>query len=170
MPFEKSCDPTLKVVYLSAANNGPTCLAGAGPLAVGQSRCADPCAVPSGNHLSMGVSGNVATVNPFTSEGGFVWGRNQQSFGATTNNYTYSGSGAGLDVGASVQSVWAWGRGSWTGPFKSISLSAGPFSGSIFWTSGKGGWTGASFGLGAGLPIPQGAYEVTNYTCKSGPS
>ncbi|MGH7745673.1 MAG: hypothetical protein ACREQ5_12925, partial [Candidatus Dormibacteria bacterium] len=75
----------------------------------------------------------------------------------------------GLDVGASVQSVWAWGSGSWTGPFHSINVSAGPFAGSIFWTPGKGGWFGFSFGLGIGLPIPQAAYEVTNYTCKSGP-
>jgi hypothetical protein len=126
-----------------------------------------PCAVPRGNHLSMGVSGQVATVNPFTSGGGGVWGANQQSFGPTTNNYTYSGGGAGLDVSASVQSVWAWGSGSWTGRFNSISASAGPFSGSIFWTSGKGGWTGASFGLDVGSPGA--AYAVTNYTCKSGP-
>ena len=126
-----------------------------------------PCAVPSGNHLSMGASVQVATVNPFTSGGGGVWGANQQSFGATTYNYTYSGTGAGLDVGASIQSAWAWGSGSWGGPFKSISFSAGPFSGSIFWTPGKGGWTGASFGLGVGSPGA--AYEVTNYTCKSGP-
>ena len=126
-----------------------------------------PCAAPSGKHLSMGVAVQVATVNPFTSGGGGVWGGNQQSFGATTYNYTYSGTGAGLDVGASVQSVWAYGSGSWTGPFHSISISAGPFSGSIFWTSGKGGWTGASFGLAAGSPGA--AYEVTNYTCRSGP-
>jgi hypothetical protein len=126
-----------------------------------------PCAVPSGNHLSMGASVQVATVNPFTSGGGGVWGANQQSFGASTYNYTYSGTGAGLDVGASIQSAWAWGSGSWGGPFKSISFSAGPFSGSIFWTPGTGGWTGASFGLGVGSPGA--AYEVTNYTCKSGP-
>ena len=126
-----------------------------------------PCAVPSGNRLSLGASVQVATVNPFTSGGGGVWGANQQSFGATTYNYTYSGTGAGLDVGASIQSAWAWGSGSWGGPFKSISFSAGPFSGSIFWTPGKGGWTGASFGLGVGSPGA--AYEVTNYTCKSGP-
>jgi len=120
------------------------------------------------NHLSMGDSASVSTVNPFTSGNGGVWGANRQSFPATTNNYTYSGKGVGLDVGASVQSVWAWGSGSWSGPFHSINVSAGPFAGSIFWTPGKGGWTGFSFGLGVGLPIPQAAYEVTNYTCRSG--
>jgi hypothetical protein len=129
---------------------------------------------PAPGHPSMGVSASASTVNPFTSGNGGIWGGNQQSFGSltngyTSNNYTYSGKGFGLDVGASVQSVWAWGSGSWTGPFHSVNVSLGPFSGSIFWTPGKGGWTGFSFGLGVSPPIPQAAYEVTNYTCKSGP-
>ena len=124
-----------------------------------------PCAPRSGSP-SMGVSASASTINPFTSGGGGVVGANQQSFGATTNNYTYSGHGAGLDVGVSIQSVWAWGSGSWTGPFRSVNFAAGPFAGSIFWTPGKGGWTGFSWGLGAGLPGL--AYEETNYTCRSG--
>lgn len=140
-----------------AANNGP------------QKQAPPVCSTGSpNNHLSMGDSASVSTVNPFTSGGGGVWGANSQSFPATTNNYTYSGTGVGLDVGASVQSVWAWGSGSWSGPFHSINVSVGPFAGSVFWTPGKGGWFGASFGLGVGLPIPQAAYEVTNYTCRSG--
>jgi RHS repeat-associated protein len=153
--------------YWSAPSGGPGSPPGGPNNGDPQTPQKTPCAVPSGNHLSMGASGNVATVNPFTSGGGGVWGANRQSFGATTYNYTYSGTGAGLDVGASVQSVWAWGSGSWTGPFNSISVSAGLFSGSIFWTPGKGGWSGASFGLGIGSPGA--AREVTNYTCRSGP-
>ncbi len=136
-----------------------------------------PAVCPTGspnNHLSMGDSASVSTVNPFTSGNGGIWGGNRQSLGSptngyTSNNYTYSGEGFGLDIGASVQSVWAWGSGSWTGPFHSINVSFGPFSGSVFWTPGRGGWTGFSFGLGISPPIPQAAYEVTNYTCKSGP-
>jgi RHS repeat-associated protein len=125
-----------------------------------------PCTAEGSAHPSMGVSLSAATVNPFTSGGGGVWGANQQSFGVTTNDYTYSGTGAGLDVGVSVQSVWAWGSGGWGGPFNSVNFSAGVFGGSIFWTPGKGGWTGLSFGLSAGLPGA--AYETTNYKCISG--
>jgi hypothetical protein len=137
-----------------APNNGPQTT---------QSQCAPST---SNNQLSEGVAVSGSTVNPFTSGGGGVWGLNNQSFGSTTSSYRYGGNGAGLDVGASVQSVWAWGSGSWTGPFHSINFSAGPLAGSVFWTPGRGGWMGASFGLGAGPPIPQVAYEVTNYTCR----
>ena len=124
----------------------------------------------TGNHLSTGVSVSGSTVNPLTSGGGGVWGRNWQSIpGGTSalNTYNFSGNGLGLDVGGSIQSVWAWGNGSWTGAFHSVNFSVGPFSGSVFWTPGKGGYTGFSFGLGLGLPIPQGAYEKKNYTCKA---
>jgi len=92
------------------------------------------------NHLSAGVSVSGSTVNPLTSGGGGVWGRNWQSIpGGTSalNTYNFSGNGLGLDVGGSIQSVWAWGNGSWTGAFHSVNVSAGPFSGSIFWTPGK---------------------------------
>ena len=124
----------------------------------------------TGNHLSTGVSASGSTVNPLTSGGGGVWGRNWQSIPggtSTLNTYNFSGNGLGLDVGGSIQSVWAWGNGSWTGAFHSVNFSVGLFSGSVFWTPGKGGYTGFSFGLGLGLPIPQGAYEETNYTCKA---
>jgi hypothetical protein len=40
MQFEKNCDATLRLVHVNGANNGQPCLAGAGPLALGQSRCA----------------------------------------------------------------------------------------------------------------------------------
>ena len=127
-----------------------------------------PCAPSTpNNQLSEGVAVSGSTVNPFTSGGGRVWGLNEQSFGSATNSYKYSGKGQGLDVGVAVQSVWAWGSGSWIGPFHSLNLSVGFLNGSVFWTPGSGGWTGASFGLGFGLPAPQGAYEVTNYTCRS---
>ena len=99
-----------------------------------------------------------------------MWGRNWQSIPggtSTLNTYNFSGNGLGLGVGGSIQSVWAWGNGSWTGAFHSVNFSVGLFSGSVFWTPGKGGYTGFSFGLGLGLPIPQGAYEETNYTCKA---
>jgi hypothetical protein len=101
------------------------------------------------NHLSMGDQIDAASVNPFTSGNGGIWGGNRQSFPATTNNYTYSGKGLGVDVGVSIQSAWAWGSGSWSGPFHSVNWSLGVFSGSIFWTPGKGGmdrpfvWPGA---------------------------
>ena len=140
---------------------------GGGPTGTPQTPQKPPCAVPSGKHLSMGVSVNGATVNPLTSGGGVVLGGNQQSFGATTYNYTYSGAGAGLDVGASVQSVWAYGSGSWTGPFQSINVSLSWFTVSIF-RSTDGAWHGFTFGLGVGAPGA--SYEVTNYTCRSGPS
>jgi len=148
------------------ANPQPT---GPGPQPNPQTPTQPVCSTGSpNNHVSMGDSASVSTVNPFTSGNGGVWGRNWQSFPANTNTYDYSGKGVGLDVGASVQSVWAWGSGSWSGPFHSVNVSVGPFAGSIFRTPGKGGWTGFSFGLGVGLPIPQAAYEVTNYTCRSG--
>ena len=116
------------------------------------------------NQLSMGVSisGSAIPFTNFTSGGNGTWGYNQQSFGATTNNYTYSGPGLGLNLGASVQSNWAYGSGSWEGPFHSINISAGPLAGSIYWTPGSGGWVGVSFGVGVGLP--GGSYEETNYT------
>jgi RHS repeat-associated protein len=122
-----------------------------------------PCA-PKLGHPSMGLSGSIATVNPFTSGNGGVWGKNAQSFGPDTNHYNFSGKGFGLDVGGSIQSSWAWGSGNWTGVFRSINISGGPFAGSIYWTPGKGGWVGFSFGLGIGFPGL--AYEETNYTCE----
>jgi len=133
--------------------------------------CDQSTSSPAGNsnHLSSGVSVSGSTINPFTSGGGGVWGRNWQSIPggtSTFNTYNFSGGGAGLDVSGSIQSVWAWGNGSWTGQFNSINASAGIFSASVFWTPGKGGYIGFTFGLGLGLSIPQGAFEVTNYTCK----
>jgi len=118
------------------------------------------------NHLSTGVAISGASVNPVTSGGGGVAGRNWQSVPggtATLNSYDYSGKGAGLDVGGSIQSVWAWGSGSWTGDFKSVNFNAGIFSGSLFWSPGKGGYVGVSGGLGIGLPGV--SYEETYYTC-----
>jgi hypothetical protein len=120
------------------------------------------------NHLSTGVVANASTVNPLTSGGGGTWGRNAQSIPggtSTFNQYNYSGNGLGLDVGGSVQSVWAWGQGSWTGQFDSVNAAAGPFAASVFWTPGKGGYFGFSFGLGIGLPGVD--YQETNYTCKA---
>jgi hypothetical protein len=116
----------------------------------------------------MGVTASASDINPFTSRGGGVAGVNQQSFFGdnSTEHYNYSGSGAGLDVGASIQANFAHGSGSWTGEFRSVNFSVGVFAGSIFWTPGKGGWVGGSWGLGLGLPGI--AYEKTNYTCRSG--
>jgi RHS repeat-associated protein len=124
------------------------------------------CSTGSPNkHLSMGDQIVASTVNPFTSRGGGVFGFwNKQSFPATTNDYTFTGNGVGLDAGVSIQSVWAWGNGPWSGQFDSVNGSFGPFAGSIFWTPGEGGWVGSSFGLGLGLPGI--AYEETNYTCR----
>ena len=75
--------------------------------------------------------------------------------------FSINAHGVGLDVGASVESVWAWGDGSWTGDFSSINGSFGVFTGSIFWSPGEGGWVGFTFGLSLGLPGI--AYEETNY-------
>jgi hypothetical protein len=126
----------------------------------------NPCPIGSGKQFSGGISVSGATVNPLTSGGGSVGGGNFQTFDNETNNYTYtySGSGLGMDVGASVQAVGAWGSGGWGGPFNSINISIGVYSGSIFWSPGKGGWIGASFGYGLGLPGV--AYEKTNYRCR----
>jgi RHS repeat-associated protein len=118
------------------------------------------CGCPD-RHISMGTALNGAFVVP-TSGGGGIRGLNFQSFGPNTNAYTYGGGGLGWDVGASIQSVWALGSGPWTGQFRSISVSASVFSGSLFWTPGKCGWTGFSFGPGLGTP--GGALEVTNYS------
>ncbi len=51
---------------IDAANNGTP-----------QTPQKTPCAVPSGNHLSMGASVQWAAVNLFNSGGGGVWGANQ---------------------------------------------------------------------------------------------
>jgi RHS repeat-associated protein len=126
-----------------------------------------PSSCAPGSRLSTGISLSAATVNPFTSQSGGVWGMNRQGSAAGTSWYTYNGTGLGLDVGVSAQSVWASGSGPWTGTFRSINGSAGLFTGSIYWTPGEGGWIGASFGPAIGLPGL--AYEQTNYTCV-GPS
>ncbi len=124
----------------------------------------DPVSAQAGS-LSSGFSESASSINPFTSGRGGVVGANQQTFGATTNNYTYGGYGAGLDVGVSIQGTMAWGVGSWSGSFRSVNAALGPWAGSVFWTPGKGGWTGFSFGLGLGLPGL--AFEETNYTYRS---
>jgi len=118
---------------------------------------------PFGLEFSSGVSYNVSTINPFTSGGGGVWGLNIQNFydGNDNVSYLYSGSGVGLDIGAAMESVWAWGSGSWEGPIESVNFSFLWFAGSIFWTPGEGGWAGFTFGLGVGLPGL--ATEETNY-------
>jgi hypothetical protein len=110
------------------------------------------------------VALHVATVNPVTSGGGFVRGYNWQGVnGAESNHYSYEGKGLGLDVGASIQSVWAVGKGAWTGEFRSVNFSAAWFSFSYFW-SPDSSWHGITYGLGVGLPIPQASYETTNIT------
>jgi RHS repeat-associated protein len=117
---------------------------------------------PMGLKLSSGVSLSLSTINPVSSGGGGVWGYNYQSVpGARCSQYLYSGSGVGLDVGASIQSVWAWGEGEWAGEFRSVNVNFLVLSGSVFWSPGSGGWTGFTFGLGAGLPGL--AYQETNY-------
>jgi hypothetical protein len=128
-------------------------------------QCSSTQPVGGGNHLSTGVAVHVAAVDPVTSYQGSVTGYNWQDVpGAESRHYSYTGTGMGLDAGVSVQSVWAYGSGAWTGDFRSVSYSLGWFSGSVFWSPGGGGWKGVTFGLGAGLPVPQVAYEETTYT------
>jgi RHS repeat-associated protein len=128
-------------------------------------QCSSTQPVGGGNHLSTGVAVHVATVNPVSSGHGSVSGYNWQDVpGAESRHYSYTGNGVGLDVGASVQSVWAYGSGAWTGDFHSVSVSLSRFSASYFWSPGGGGWKGITFGLGVGLPVPQGAYEETTYS------
>jgi hypothetical protein len=113
--------------------------------------------------LSMGVLFSVSTI-PFTSGGGNVQGWNYQYVpGIDQEWYKFSGSGQGLNVGASLQSSWAWGSGPWTGPFNSVNVSAAVITGSVYWTPGPGGWIGFSFGLSGGLPVGL-SYETTNYS------
>jgi hypothetical protein len=126
-----------------------------------------PCRTgDTANHLSMGVAGEVSLVLP-TSGGGWVWGRNRQSFPVPTNSYAYEGSGLGLNISFSLQSVWAWGSGPWDGSFYSVNGGLGPLVASVFW-SPEGGWRGVTFGAGwTPLPFPQFSVEETHYTCTS---
>jgi hypothetical protein len=110
----------------------------------------------------MGVMESASSVNPLTSSGGGVVGYNNQSASSDpTDQYYFDGGGVGLNVGVSLQSVWAYGSGTWTGAFKSVNVSASFFAGSIFWTPGPGGWVGMTFGLSVGFPGV--SYEQTNY-------
>ncbi|WKD50598.1 hypothetical protein [Microbulbifer spongiae] len=114
-----------------------------------------------GFHLSS------STINPFTSGYGNVTGHyNDQAFfdenGVIKKQYTYEGNGVGLDVGLSVELVLGFGEGAWEGAFNSFNLSAGAFSGSVYWSPGGGGWWGVSFGPSLGLPGI--AFEETVYT------
>ncbi len=68
----------------------------------------------------------------------------------------------GLDVGAAVEGVIAFGEGEWKGDFRSVNFSLGIFSGSVFWSPGDGGWVGVSGGVSFGSPGV--AYEETVYT------
>jgi hypothetical protein len=113
---------------------------------------------PWGLRFYSGVAIAGSTINPFSSSQGSVHGYNNQN----AADYTYSGNGVGLDVGASIESVWAWGDGAWTGDFSSVNVSGGIFTGSIFWSPGEGGWIGFTYGLSFGLPGI--AYEETLYT------
>ena len=117
-----------------------------------------------GRDFSSGVAITGSTVNPFTSGGGGVRGYNYQNVpNDPCRHFTFTGNGSGLDVGLSIQAVGAWGSGDWTGDFKSVNVSLGIFSASIFWSPGKGGWAGFTYGLGGGLPGGL-AYEETNYS------
>jgi RHS repeat-associated protein len=131
--------------------------------------CDQSSATPSPPGLSTGVAIHGGLLlNPITSGGGFgVGGLNWQSVpgsSSTFTGYDYLGTGDGVDVGGSIQSVWAWGSGSWTGTFKSFNVSGGLFTLSVFWTPGAGGYVGGSGGLGIGLPGF--SYQETIYTCR----
>jgi len=114
---------------------------------------------PYGLDWSSGAALSVSKV----AAGGGVYGINSQSFsnGRQEVWHDYSGMGDGLDLGASFESVWAWGSGSWEGKFRSVNASIAFFSGSVFWTPGEDGWVGFSFGFSLGLPGI--AYEETCY-------
>jgi hypothetical protein len=116
----------------------------------------------SGNQLSTGVQFNMSTVVGSGTSSGVS---HQNVPGATTSSYSYTGPGVGFDPGISVQSVWAWGSGTWTGAFENVNFSAAIFAGSIFWTPGKDGWVGFTFGFAAGPPGA--SFTETNYTCNN---
>lgn len=114
-----------------------------------------------------GVEVSGSSVNPATSRGGGVGGWSYMGFRESGENkdYSFTGKGLGLDVGAGPRSVWAWGSGgkeSWKGSFKSLEFNAIIFSGSYFWGL-DGNWCGITWGFSFS-PIPGGAaYETTKY-------
>jgi len=119
-----------------------------------------PAPASSGKQLSTGVQFNMSTVVGSGTSSGVSY---QSVPGSTTSSYKYSGPGVGFDPGLSLQSVWAWGSGTWTGTFQSVNFAASFFAGSVFWTPGQGGWAGFTFGLAAGPPGA--SFTETNYTC-----
>ena len=118
--------------------------------------------------LAVGFQVQGSSVNPFTSRGGGVAGRNVMSFGRSSDNpalYGYDsqrGGGVGLDVGTSAQVVIASGHGPWSGTFRSVNVGVGFVAGSLL-ASPDGSWAGVTFGLAGGLPVA-GAVEETYYT------
>ncbi len=116
--------------------------------------------------LVYGFAYHGSTVNPVTSDGGFVVGQNQITFFSSgeTRDYvygTFDRGGIGFDIGVAMESVAAWGGGDWSGDFDSVNVNIGPFSASYFWSPGGDGWRGVTFGIGVGASGI--GYEGTTY-------
>jgi len=123
---------------------------------------------------AVGVSGEVSTINPFTSGGGFIYGINLEYTSdsgwhlykfATPDN---TGS-LGLLLGPNIQANAALGNGDWSGEFEGAggSLNNGICGGAFWsneepWSSDEPGYFGLSGGWGLG-PAGLGV-TTTNYT------
>jgi RHS repeat-associated protein len=116
-----------------------------------------------------GISGEISTINPFTSRSGGVYGLNLEytSFEGlhlyyySTPNDTKS---EGFDIGVSFTFNVAKGCGSWEGPIDTFSGTYGYFTGGFFHTpleEEELGYFGFQGGVSAGTP--GGGYSRTKY-------
>jgi RHS repeat-associated protein len=122
--------------------------------------------------IAQGVSGDISTINPFTSGGGGSYGLNLQYvpgeglalYGFVTPNDIAS---VGFDVGGSLTINGAIGSGPWTGDFITAmgTVGSATFGGfgspSDQLTGGDIGWHGIQGGVTGGIPFGLGATTTT---------
>ncbi len=107
-----------------------------------------------------GISGEVSTINPFTSGGGGSYGFNlEYTSDSGLHLYTYStpnnAGSVGFLPGVSLTANVATGNGDWTGPFESGNGSFGPFTGGYFQSPANQpdpGYFGLTLGVALGPP------------------
>ena len=124
--------------------------------------------------VAQGVSGDVSTINPFTSGGGGAYGLNLQYvpgeglalYGFVTPNDVAS---VGFDVGASLTINGGIGSGPWSGDFITAMGTLGPATFGGFGspsdqaTANSIGWHGVQGGISGGIPFALGA-TTTRYS------
>ena len=122
----------------------------------------------NGKHFSSGIDIHGSFFFPGLSNG-LVGGKNWMGSwkDSSGGNYSYTGTdGVSLDIGIAIQSVWAYGSGSWEGDFDSIVVNVGIFTFSYF-SSPDGSWHGFTAGFGGGVPAGLG-WERTTYKSDGG--